>query len=153
MQVWRICRARHAATAFSGEGARRVSGRWNPVNLPMVYTSLSLSLAALETFVHLDPSVAPDDLVSIGAPLPGATADCERLSVETLPKDWRRLNQASLQQTGADWVRSGRSLALMVPSAVVEGEWNVLLNPAHPQMAKVLVGEPRPFLFDARMFR
>jgi len=36
----------------------------------MVYASLSLSLAVLEVFVHLDPEDEPDDLVSIMAEVP-----------------------------------------------------------------------------------
>ena len=153
MRVWRICRARHAATAFSGEGARRVSGRWHPAGVPVVYTSLSLSLAVLETFVHLDPSVMPDDLVWIGATLPGDAEDCERIIERELSSDWRRLDAPELRQIGAEWVRSQRSLALLVPSAVIEGEWNALLNPGHPQAAQIQLEMPRPFQFDARMFR
>ncbi len=152
MQVWRICRALHAATAFSGEGARRFSGRWHPVGVPVVYTSMSLSLAALETFVHLDPLVAPNDLVSLAATLPFEEAACERIPTEKLARDWRRMGNPKLRELGAAWVRSRRSLALLVPSAVVDGEWNALLNPMHPEMPHVSLGSPKPFHFDMRMF-
>lgn len=153
MQLWRICRARHTATAFSGEGARRYSGRWHPAGVPVVYTSLSLSLAALETFVHLDPLLAPADLVSMAATLPGKVEDYERISLARLPADWLRPNHPKLQKMGADWVRSAASAALIVPSAVVEGEWTALLNPSHPAMRRLKLSEPRPFQFGERMFR
>ena len=153
MRVWRICRARHAATAFSGEGARRFSGRWHPAGVSLVYTSLSLSLAALETFVHLDPLVAPNDLVSVAAVLPIRVEDCERLDTDALPADWHRSNHPKLQELGVVWARSQRSLALLVPSAVVHDEWNVLVNPAHPDIIKVKLETSKPFHFDARMFR
>jgi RES domain-containing protein len=36
MRVWRLCRARHAATAFDGEGARLFGGRWNEKGMAVV---------------------------------------------------------------------------------------------------------------------
>jgi len=54
---------------------------------------------------------------------------------------------------GSEWAASLRSLALQVPSAVVEGDWNVLLNPKHPRFAKVVLGAVKPFRFDERLFR
>ena len=73
MRIWRICRARFADEAFSGQGARRFGGRWNSPGVPMVYSSSSLALAAMELFVHLEPNQQPDDLVSIAALLPRRT--------------------------------------------------------------------------------
>jgi RES domain-containing protein len=155
MKVWRISKRRHAATAFSGEGARLASGRWNPVGVPMVYTSSSLSLAVVEVFVHLDAPEAPD-FVSIAADLPvdEANLQSEKQSVLfKLPDDWRKIGHPLLRQMGADWIASGRSLAMPVPSAVVDGEWNILINPAHPNAASIKLELPKPFSFDARMFK
>jgi RES domain-containing protein len=118
----------------------------------MVYCSSSLALASLEFFVHLDPGVAPDDLVSVAADIPEEAGQIERLNLDTLPSDWRLVDNPALQQLGADWAASLRSLALLVPSAVVDDEWNVLLNPAHAGFGKILMAEPKPFRFDARMF-
>jgi RES domain-containing protein len=152
MQVWRICKKRYSDAAFTGEGARLYSGRWNPAGVRMVYTSSSLALAALEFFVHLDPSVAPDDLVSVSATIPSALK-VERFAQKDLPTDWRAAENPELQTIGAAWASSKRSVAFEVPSVVIEGEWNVLLNPAHPQFPKVQIAEPKPFYFDKRMFR
>jgi RES domain-containing protein len=152
MRVWRLCKALHAATAFSGEGARLYSGRWNPARIPMVYTSTSLALAALEFFVHLDPSVAPSDLVYTLAAIP-RDLERSRLATGNLPLGWQGIELASLQELGKEWVISGRSVALEVPSVVIEGDWNVLLNPAHPDFQKIRIEAPRPWSFDQRMFR
>jgi RES domain-containing protein len=155
MKVWRVSKRRHAATAFSGEGARLVAGRWNPAGILMVYTSSSLSLAALEVFVHLDAEDEPD-LVSIEAEVSLGEADAEaqkRELLSVLPPDWRRVRHPALRLMGQQWIASGRSLAMMVPSAVIDGEWNVLLNPAHPDAARIKLAEPKPFQFDSRMFR
>ena len=63
MRVWRIASAAHAA--FDGEGARRYGSRWSRKGLPVVFASATLSLAALEAFVHTDPDLQPLDLVAI----------------------------------------------------------------------------------------
>jgi RES domain-containing protein len=150
MQVWRLCRAIHADGAFSGEGARRFGGRWNTRGVPMVYCSASLALAAIELFVHLDPSQAPDDLVSIAATLPEGEP-ARTIKHDELPPEWWADPSAS-RVLGDAWIRSGASLALRVPSVPIHSEWNVLLNPLHAGMAKLAVDSPQPFVFDARMF-
>jgi len=150
--VWRISKARYTQAAFTGEGARLFSGRWNPAGVRMVYTSSSLALAAVEFFVHLDPSVAPDDLVSISAEIPAALS-IERIALSGLPQNWRALENPELQALGAEWAASLRSVALEVPSVAIEGEWNALLNPAHQEFPRIQVQQPRPFRFDKRMFK
>jgi RES domain-containing protein len=155
-ELFRICKARYAKSAFSGEGARLYSGRWNHAGIPMVYTSTSLALAALELFVHLDPSQAPDDLVSIAATLP-PNLKIETVDLATLPPalpvDWRRIDHSAPRDLGTQWAKSKRSLAFRVPSAVIADEWNVLLNPAHAAFARITVSDPRSFRYDHRMFR
>jgi RES domain-containing protein len=151
MQVWRISKAKYAEAAFNGEGARLFSGRWNPTGVRMVYTSSSLALAALEFFVHLDPSVAPDDLVSISASIP-SNLKVEKILAKDLPEDWREIENLGRQAMGAGWIQQNRSVALQVPSAVIEEEWNILLNPAHPDFSQIEVASSKPFRFDDRMF-
>src|SRR5580658_1648225 len=152
MRVWRICRAPYAAEAFSGEGARRFGGRWNSRGVPMVYCSTSLALAAIELFVHLEPNLQPDDLVSIAAELPKGEP-ARRLEAEELPAEWWTDDFEALRTLGDGWVRAKTSLAMMVPSAPIHSEWNVLVNPLHPAAKELRIEAPQPFHFDARMFR
>ena len=152
MQVWRISKAKHAHSAFSGEGARLFDARWNFAGVPMVYTSSSLALAAIEFFVHLDPNEAPPALVSLMADIPDELR-IERRDVNELPSNWRKTDNAQLQRLGTDWINSLSSVALIVPSAAVEGEWNVLLSPLHPDFSKVRISSPRAFYYDDRMFK
>ncbi len=152
MRFWRICRQRFSAQAASGDGARLYGGRWNSRGVSVVYASTSLALAALETFVHLEPNLQPDDLVFIEGEIPDDLS-VGRLELHQLPAHWRRSKDESLRGFGDAWVRSARSLALLVPSAVIAGEWNILLNPAHPDFPRVRFHSPQRFEFDARMFR
>jgi RES domain-containing protein len=151
MHLWRICRKLHAAGAFSGEGARLYGGRWNSQGVRVVYTSPSLALAAIETFVHLEPNLRPDDLVSIRAQLPD-DIQTEHLDPKSLPRRWYESRDESLKTFGDRWIRARTTIALHVPSAAIRGEWNVLLNPAHSDFRKLKIEKPRPFEFDLRMF-
>jgi RES domain-containing protein len=152
MRIWRICRAPYAADAFPGEGARRFGGRWNSRGVLMVYCSSSLALAAIELFVHLEPNLQPDDLVSIAATLP-AGEPARTLEPGELPAEWWTDDFEPLRALGDRWIREKSSLAMMVPSAPLHSEWNVLVNPLHRGLKKLKIDPPQPFHFDARMFR
>ena len=152
MRFWRICRQRYAGEAASGEGARRYGGRWNSRGVAMVYASTSLALAAIETFVNLEPNLQPSDYVSIAGEIPQGLP-IGRLEPATLPSDWRRMGNEHLRRLGDAWVAKAETVALRVPSAVILGEWNVLLSPAHPQFSRIKLEAAQPFEFDPRMFR
>jgi RES domain-containing protein len=150
MKVWRIFPQRFRETAFTGVGGLYAARRWNHQGTSMVYCATSRALAALEFFVNLEPNEAPDDLLLAEAEIPGELV--EQLDLGLLPADWRELNNLTCRDLGSGWAMSGRSVALQVPSVVVEGDWNVLLNPRHTDFGKVRLSAPKPFHFDARMF-
>lgn len=151
LRVWRLAKA--GFSSFDGEGARLFGGRWNHPGWRLTYTSASLSLAAVEYFVHLDTDLAPDDLVSVRAEIPGAVGR-QAIEAEDLPRGWRTCPAPeALQDLGTDWLRRGASAVLAVPSAVVPEERNYLLNPAHQEFSRIRIGSPRPFRFDPRMWK
>ena len=148
-RAWRIVKKAHAATAFSGEGARRFGGRWNSPGTPVVYTSGTLALAALETLVHLNPPVR---LEYVAIPLDFDDAWVQKLKLSDLPADWmEEPPPPSTQLLGDRWVKQARSAILELPSAIVRIEPNYLLNPAHPDFRKVRIGKAMPFAFDSRL--
>ena len=151
-RFWRICRKRYAAEATDGEGSRLYGGRWNSRGVRVVYASTSLALAAMETFVNLEPNLRPADLVSIEGAIPSAI-EIGRLDLNALPAGWRETRDESLRRFGNEWIRAARNVALLVPSAAIHGDWNVLLNPNHPDFSKIKFRTPEPFEFDVRMFR
>src|SRR5438552_9193028 len=99
MRFWRICRRLFAADAARGEGARRYGGRWNSRGVRVVYASTSLSLAAVETFVNLEPNLSPPDLVSIEDVIPDAIQTVT-LDVGALPARWHETRDESLHRFG-----------------------------------------------------
>lgn len=153
MRVWRICKKRWKKSAFDGEGARRAGGRWNHKGTPVVYTSSSLALAALQLFVHLEPEEAPDDLIAIDLLIPDDMSFRE-IDVSELPPNWRDYPApAKLKELGTDWIKSANSLMLMEPSVAIPHETNALINPAHPEFPGCVAGDGEPFHFDSRMWR
>lgn len=151
LRVWRLCKRAHAV--FDGEGARLAGGRWNRLGTRMVYTSGTLSLAALEILVHAEPALLPSDLVAVSADIP-ASVSIELLEESRLPADWRLLPAPeALAGLGGDWIASARAAVLSVPSAIVPPERNYLLNPAHTDFGKIRRGTPEPFSLDPRLRR
>jgi len=150
ISAWRITKRKHAKTAFSGSGARRYGGRWNNPGSAIVYTSETQSLAVLEMLVHLDGPDLLHEYVLIGV---GIEEPLLRdLDPSILPRNWRTDPALLLlRKIGDDWVVARTSVALRVPSALVPGESNVLLNPAHTDFPKVVIGKPVAFSFDPRL--
>lgn len=150
-EAWRLVREKYAATAFSGEGAARAGGRWNSRGTRMVYASSTRALAALETLVHLNPPVF---FRYVFFPLRFEDALVERLPASRLPAGWRESPPSpAVQAVGDRWVAEGRSAVLEVPCVLVPGESNFLLNPAHPDFAKIVIGGREEFSFDRRLLR
>ena len=149
LTAWRIVKAKHAATAFSGKGAADNGGRWNSPGVAVVYASLTQSLAVLESLVHLNPPVR---FKFVAFRLQFDDALVEKFPLKKLPADWQvEPPPPSTQQIGDAWVRAARSAILMLPSTIIPSEPNFLLNPAHPNFKKISIGKPEPFAFDPRL--
>jgi RES domain-containing protein len=152
MQAWRITQQKHAKTAFSGDGARLYGGRWNSPGVAMVYAAQSQSLAVLEVLVHLEGPELLRKYVFLEATFdPSLVIELDRPS---LPKNWRSDPvPKAVRAIGDRWALSGESAVLRVPSVLVPDESNFLLNPRHPDFAKITVSRPNAFRFDGRLAR
>jgi RES domain-containing protein len=147
--AWRITKHKYAKTAFDGEGARLYGGRWNSPGTAMIYTSQSQSLAVLELLVHMDAPELLRKYILFEVWLP--TSYVSDLNLSNLPANWRTdPAPADVRVVGDEWVASGNSAALRVPSALVPGESNFLLNPRHPDFRKLRIAKPLPFQFGPR---
>ena len=148
-RAWRIVREDHGYTAFDGEGARRFGGRWNSRGTRTVYTSATLSLAALETLVHLNPPVA---FKYVAIPIEFDEALVETFATSDLPADWNEEPPPpSTAEIGDRWVKESRSAVLELPSVIIPAEPNYLLNLAHSDFKRIRIGKPTPFSFDPRL--
>ena len=102
--------------------------------------------------MNLEPNLTPSDLVSIEGEIPKAGA-IGRLDPTALPARWHESRDESLRRFGDGWIRGSDTAALLVSSAAIRDEWNVLLNPAHVDFSRIPFRSPQPFEFDSRMFR
>jgi len=148
VKLWRVARAAHATSgpaAFTGIGRMSVDGRWHTRGRPIVYTARTESLAKLEALVHFRPAIAPR-LVLVEATIPDhfvATLD------GAPPAGWNDVpDSGAARSVGDTWLQSGSSLGLEVPSVHSSIETHVLINPAHPEFAQLVMGDPVPFAFD-----
>ncbi|MCL4851384.1 MAG: RES domain-containing protein [Bryobacteraceae bacterium] len=136
-RVYRILRKPYAKKPLDGEGAYRFGGRWSSVGTRLAYTAEHLSLAMLEYFIHIDPDDPPKDLVAVTAEVPDSIS---RISIypKQLPSDWRQSPAPpELAGIGDRFVRDRRAAILIVPSALAPAESNWLVNPQHPEFARV----------------
>lgn len=150
MQVYRIGKAAYISD-LTGTGARLFGGRWNFEGEGVLYTSENRSLAVLETLVHTELNLLPDDLRLITIELPFDADEIAKADL-TYIDDWQSYPQMNeTTRIGSKWLASLESPALSVPSAVMPMENNILLNPAHPKHADVKIVYSRPFKIDTRL--
>jgi RES domain-containing protein len=130
MRIWRI--SNHAD--LSGIGGTYVAGRWNHLGRRIVYCAEHPALAMLELLVHVDPEDlpetyqlleidVPDDLVAEPADLPSTWRDDLILS--------RKAFEAFCDQ--------GNAPVLKVSSIIMPHCRNLLINPLHPDHAKLSI--------------
>jgi RES domain-containing protein len=148
--AWRIVDAKYADDIFSGEGSRLFSARWHKAGHRVVYTASSISLATLELLVNTTQARLLTDFVITSCTFPEVLV--EDVDETRLPPNWRHLPVSpELQQLGMEWLLSGASAVLSVPSAVTPEERNYLLNIEHEHFGSVDVGATRPFQLDLRL--
>lgn len=153
ISVWRILKEKYAGTSFTGDSAALYPGRWNGDGVKMVYTAGSLSLSALELFVHLQNDGIGIRFVCFEVGIPGRVKIGE-LGAGSLPKDWRSCPAPeSTQLIGTNWANSKDSLILKVPSVIIPSEYDYLINPLHPDFSLLKISDPILFSFDQRMWK
>ena len=150
---YRIEKRRHQADAFAGIGGPFSAGRWHRRGVRVAYVSEHPAVAVLEKRAWLSSlsEALAENAVVISVEVPEEVV--EVLDPAALPGDWASFpHLPETREIGTRWLLDRRSVALRVPSAVVPSASNLLLNPLHPGMAGLVVGEPEPFRWDPRLF-
>ncbi|MCC5941364.1 MAG: RES family NAD+ phosphorylase [Balneolaceae bacterium] len=149
--LWRICHKKFIKSAFSGEGARLFGGRFNSEGKAAVYTAGSHSLALLETLVRTKNRDYFQECAVFKAEIPEHSI--YKPGLNELPEGWNDLPHGmKSQQFGDEWLTSGLHLAMRLPSVVVPVEYNVVLNPQHPDFPHIKITETEGIPFDSRLF-
>ncbi len=149
MRAWRIAKARYALDR-SGAGGLVEGGRWHARGTPVIYAGLSVEICAMEKLVHTG-AILPADLQLVSLTLPDEAALYESADIGALP-GWEVTPPGPVSiDFGTDFLRSGRALGLIVPSAAVPEARNLIVNPLHPRFAEARLAVERPFVFDRRL--
>jgi len=147
---WRISRKEFALDR-TGYGASIKGQRWNSAGIPAIYAGLSLEIAALEKLVHTG-SILPLNLVVVRITLPDENNLYETPPINAFPDDWNALpGSPTAAAYGDSFLRKGKYLGLIVPSAVILEARNILINPNHPAMIAAEIQIVRDFTFDSRL--
>lgn len=147
MLVYRITKAVYADRLVASGGA----ARWNSRGQFVMYTAATRALACLENVVHRSGEGLQETFRVMVIDVPDEVF-IEPILADTLPVDWFDFKQYDYcQRLGGEWLRSGQSAVLRVPSAIIPNECNYLLNPAHPDFSRIQLIRTEPFLFDPRI--
>lgn len=137
---------------LSGKGAERAGARWNSKGHAMLYTSESRALCTAEVAVHTPLGNIPLNYFLISIDIPD-TIDFLELKIIDLSSDWKSLPHSnSTQLIGDQFLEERKCMVMKVPSVVVQGDYNYLLNPAHILFSKIKIVKTEPFEFYERLF-
>ena len=151
MEVFRLSRKKYASS-LNGIGASIRGGRWNSKGVQMIYTAANRALAMAEVAVHFTYATLADDYMMLIIRVPDTSMGS--IEAKHLPKDWNSFpHKSKTQNVGDRFIVEGKHLLLKVPSVVVYGEYNYLINPNHPDFKKIKVTDADKFPFDRRLFK
>jgi RES domain-containing protein len=150
--AWRIATDTpdYGADDLTGAGAKFTGGRWNRAGTAMVYCSESIALACLETFVHLKAGGLPLNRYLVQVDIPEALWKAATQYVPAVGWDAIPTGRVSLD-AGDAWAAACRTAVLLVPSAIVPEERNILINPLHPDAKFIKSKRVRKWTYDGRM--
>ncbi|MBY0481199.1 MAG: RES family NAD+ phosphorylase [Chitinophagaceae bacterium] len=152
MEAYRLSREKFAAN-LSGKGAALKGARWNSIGVELIYTASNRSLAMAEVAVHFTLATLPSDYMIISIFIPD-DIPLQKLNVSDLPTDWNTFPHPSTTQTiGDQFVVENKFCVLQVPSAVTQGDYNLLINPNHPDFKRIKIIDKDKFPFDKRIFK
>lgn len=137
---------------FDGAGAALRGGRWNSPGRPVVYCAGTFAGALLEILARAELPAALDPFRAVMIEIP---AD---IAIETVQaadmRGWDAEDRKASRAAGDAWLDRGRAAVLVVPSVVGwPFERHVIINPAHVDAARVVVGESVKVRWDARLRR
>lgn len=151
MKLFRIAASEYVDD-LTGTGAKLYGGRWNLKGTPLIYCSENTSLAILEILVHFDGLTVPQNLDLLQLDLD--ESHIYNFSIAKFNKI-RKSKDAEYQfkKAGQQWIKSGKSLALKVPSIITTNEFNILINPKHRNFKKLKKRKKGKLELDERLFK
>jgi len=152
MRAYRLSKKKYGKE-LNGKGAAKYGNRWNSKGTEIIYFAESRALAMAEVAVHLTLATLPSDYVMIEINIPD-DIQIKLLEQKDIPQYWNSHPPAiSTQKIGDEFINALDFCVLKVPSAVVQGDYNYLINPYHNNFKKITISDIKDFLFDERIFK
>ena len=152
MKAYRLSRKKYSHKLL-GKGAAKCGNRWNSKGIEIVYCADSRALAMAEVAVHLTVATLPGDYMMLEIHIP-ETIPIELIEEHDLPDEWNIFpHSVSTQKIGDNFIDSLKACVLKVPSAVVKGDFNYLINTSHSDFTEIKITKVDDFPFDKRMFK
>jgi RES domain-containing protein len=152
MEVFRLARKKYPIE-LSGKGASISGARWNSKGTEIIYCAQNRALAMAEVLVHLSLATLPNDFVMLTIDIPDEVF-IEVLNPLKINIDWNVFPCTfETPLLGDDFIKRNQACILKVPSAVVKGDFNFLINPYHVDFYKIKITEQNDFPFDKRIFK
>lgn len=151
MLIFRLTKEKYSHN-LSGIGASLSNNRWNTRGFEVIYCSENRALAMAEVLIHLPLNLIPEDFVMLEINIP-ETIKIQNLAVNELSDGWNKMPyDRETQLLGNQFISEGKAAILKVPSAVVKGNFNYLLNPNHADFNSIKIEIAEPFPLDDRFF-
>ncbi len=152
MEAYRLSREKFAGT-LSGRGAALKGARWNSIGVELIYTASNRSLAMAEVAVHFTLATLPGDYMMSTIFIPD-NISVRKLNITDLPTHWNTFPHPSTTQIiGNQFIADNKFCVLQIPSAVTQGDYNLLINPNHPDFKRIKIIATDKFPFDKRIFK
>ena len=152
MIVFRLQNSKYRMV-LSGKGASLIGARWNSKGTEIIYTAHGRCLAMAEVVVHLSLAMLPKGFKMMEITIPDDVKIFE-LDLKKLPIGWNVFPEiVDTQIIGDDFIKESKYAVMKVPSAVVKGDFNYLINPFHPDFIKITITSMEDFPFDKRIFK
>jgi len=153
MKVFRITKKKYQ-NDLSGKGAELFGGRWNPIGTAALYTSETRALCVLELLAHTPKEIMPETYIIQTIEIPSKLErEILKLDIDSLDKSWNSLQpQEWTENIGLEYFNKGK-LGISVPSAIINMEFNIVLNPLHPKFNKISIVEKVNFELDRRLLK
>jgi len=151
LEVYRLTTGKYK-DELSGMGAYLFGGRWNSKGTEIIYTAANRSLAMVEVAIKLDTYEMSKDFHMLTIYIPD-NLKAIKFSVEDLPYNWNSFPRIPETKYIVDnIVQENRYCLIQVPSVVVRGDSNYLINPKHKNFHKIKIIDSVKFPFDDRLF-
>jgi RES domain-containing protein len=147
--VYRLAKRRYPV--YDGSGAALEGARWNSPGRLLIYASEHYATAILEKLAHAGRTQLPGAHHAAAIRIPDDLAS-EQFDPAAVP-GWDTEDSASARAYGDRWHAAGRTAVLVVPSLPGQPiERNFIINPAHPDAARIRVMPSFDVVWDGRLF-